>query len=168
MEREHGMGSHLRNGWRMAKVGFWGGVYDIVDEFPGLAAGHAPNWWRTVIAFPLWIVAGAVGGVLYSLLLPDSVRAQPGPATWARTRTGALAGAATGALAGVALASPVFGDFFARVTFDGLVLRTIAIGALIGAGGGYFESLEIRDGAPSEGGDGGRSLDAPARLAEHP
>jgi hypothetical protein len=95
MATEQGTAGQLRNGWRMAKVGFWWGVFAIAIEAVGLLFGDTPDWRGRAIALPVLIVFFAVGGVLYSLLLPSPVRRRPGPATWARTRTGALAGAVT-------------------------------------------------------------------------
>ncbi|HEU4455901.1 MAG TPA: hypothetical protein VFR81_22740, partial [Longimicrobium sp.] len=99
----HATAAHLRNGWRLARVGLWVGLFGIAAEAVGMLFGTPPDWRMKLTMLPLWTGAAFVGGTLYSLFLPDSARRDPGPAARARVRTGALAGAVTGALGAVAL-----------------------------------------------------------------
>jgi hypothetical protein len=164
MTTERGTAGPLHAGWRMAKVGLWIGLFVLAGEGVGaLLFGDAADWWGKLIAVPVWIVAFAVGGVLYSLFLPASVRARPGPATGARMRTGALAGAMTGGLAAtpVMLVTPASGQLALGAL---VVLILLAITTLIGAACGYAASLEARPG----GGAGTGGLGASPRLADRP
>jgi len=96
MATERATAGHLHNGWRMAKVGFWWGLFGIATEAVSvLVFGYDAEGWKKVIAVPLWMAAFGIGGALYSLFLPASARRHSGPAAWVRARTGALAGAVT-------------------------------------------------------------------------
>jgi hypothetical protein len=169
MATDDGTAGHLRNGWRMAKVGFWLGVFGLVSQAVGAVLfGGAAEWRDKLIAVPVWIVAFVVGGVLYSLFLPASVRARPDPAAGARARTGALAGAVTVGLpaAGAALLMFGAGEFVAQVAFVGVIL--VAIGALIGAACGFVASLEARYGGPAGGRARTGGIDGSPRLVDQP
>jgi len=175
MATERGTAGHLRNGWRMAKVGFWWGLFGIVTEATGvLLRGGAGEWRERLISVPLWMLAFGVGGVLYTLFLPASVRSRPGPAAGARARTGALAGAVTGGLPAV-VAALVFvpgefaaGDLGVEAAFVGVIMVAIAalIGALIGAACGFAASFEARYGASSEGRAGMGGIGGSPRVVE--
>ncbi len=125
-------------------VGFWWGMFRIASEAVGvLLLGDAGEWREKLVSVPLGVAAFFVGGVLYTLFLPASVRSGSAPAGWARTRTGALAGFVTAlplAIAGLI-------HFGGRDGGPVIALLLPSIFALVGAACGCAASLEARFGS---------------------
>lgn len=118
------MNQHLRTAGRMARVGLYVGVFMLLSEAVDIwIRGEDPDWQNTLINAAIMLVLFALGGAVYSMILPLFTHGQLPPSGRAQLLAGASAGAAVGALLGVPL-------LFAA----GLVgVSVILIGALCGA-----------------------------------
>lgn len=89
------MKKHLSRGARAARGGLFLGLLGIASELTGLVIfGDALDWPSALRTAAAWVVAFAIGGVLYSLVLPAFARGRE-PTAWARGGAGMAAGATT-------------------------------------------------------------------------
>ena len=130
------MNNHLQAGLRAARGGLLLGLLHLASVPVGLwLFGNEPRWTVSLMTAGVWVLAFAVGGVLYSMVLPAFAGRRVPASAGARLGAGMAAGAATLLLllAAFFLSAGAFRD-----GAEAWLLLATGLGALVGGWAGLL------------------------------